>query len=122
MWDLLALPPCKPKGSKLTQLSWNLSLSNQDCWQAGTESWQHNKGTLISPNSWARLVRALACGVKAELARVLLRQRWALGPGDGTAGLRAGSSGSLLHPSWLVAGWVWVFVFCFFSSSLIWGL
>lgn len=48
MWDLLALPPHKPKGSELTQLSWNLSCSNQDCWQVGTESWQHNKGTLVS--------------------------------------------------------------------------
>lgn len=48
VWDLLALPPLKPKGSELTQLSWNLSHSNQDCWQVGTESWQHNKGTLVS--------------------------------------------------------------------------
>lgn len=48
MWDLWALPPHKPKGSELTQLSWNLSRSNQDCWQAGTESWQHNKRMLVS--------------------------------------------------------------------------
>lgn len=118
MWDLLALPPRKPKGSELTQLSWNLSRSNQDCWQAGTESWQHNKGTLISPNSWARLVRALACGVRAELARVLLRQRWALGPGDGTAALAAQDL-SCIPPSWVG---VFVFGFVFFSFSLIWGL
>lgn len=48
VWDLLALPPCKPKGNELTQLCWNLSRSNQDRWQAGTESWQQNKGTLVS--------------------------------------------------------------------------
>ena len=41
-------PTRKPKGSELAQLSWHQSRSNQDCWQAGTKSWQHNKGTLVS--------------------------------------------------------------------------
>lgn len=46
--DVLAPPPHKPKGSELTQLSWHLSRSYQDRWKAGTESWQHNKGTVVS--------------------------------------------------------------------------
>lgn len=89
VWDLLALPPCKPKGCELTQLSWNLSRSNQDCWQAGTESWQHNKGTLVSLKFLGSFGQGAGMWSHGRVGVASLRQRRAVGPGDRTVGLGA---------------------------------
>lgn len=117
VWDLLALPPCKPKGCELTQLSWNLSRSNQDCWQAGTESWQHNKGTLVSLKFLGSFGQGAGMWSHGRVGVASLRQRRAVGPGDRTVGLGACWCQLRVSLMSLLAG---SSLDLFFFSSLIW--
>lgn len=90
--------PARPRAA-MTQPRWNPARSNQGCWQAGTESWQHNKGTLVSLKFLGSFGQGAGVWSHGRVGVCIA----AVGPGDRAVGLGAGLAAqglSCVPPSW----------------------